>query len=157
MRNDPISRYCRRVGRQLSCTKSHKKELLSGLRDELMEKRLSEPLTKETLYAAVGTPKEIAAQLMESLDPAEIGKARTQKRRVLVVILSAVLLAVFLLIGYYIHRLKTSEPVYYKEDIYYGNDPALDGFIWGEIVSDSMSDENELGGTVWESNGSDNR
>ena len=104
MRNDPISRYCRCVGRRLSCTRKHKKELLSGLRDELTEKRLSEPLTKDTLFAAVGPPKEVASQLMESLDPSEIRKARTQKKLWLAVILSAVLLAVFFLIGYYIHN-----------------------------------------------------
>lgn len=59
--------YVRQVGRKLDLPQRKKRALLQGLQEEL-EERLSEGLGTGTGLDKVGSPKEIADTLLESVD-----------------------------------------------------------------------------------------
>lgn len=145
MNKDPVSRYCRRVGRHLRCTRAHRAELLGGLAEELRERRLPASASMKELYAAFGKPKDTALQLQESLDETEVKAAQARFKRKYAVIAAALVLVLgisaFL---YYQHvrrmvqkakNMLEHRPAYYTEriDIITGGETEDEGIIWGPV------------------------
>lgn len=81
-RNAAIREYCRAVGKSLDIPGQRKKELLSGLRQELEERFLdSEVLTMERLAGEAGTVDETADALMDGMPPGELGLYRARQKQ----------------------------------------------------------------------------
>jgi len=93
--NSARRRYCKKIQRNLVCSSETKKELVSGLENELLESELNHA-TYEELVAGYGEPGTIANQLMEAVDEAE--RAQAIKRRK-VKRCAAMLLFVLVIIG----------------------------------------------------------
>lgn len=80
--NAAMDAYCRAVGTALDLPKPRKQALLDGLRLEL-EDRFSpaEDMDPETLYRELGTPRETAEALLESVPQKERDAYRAKKKR----------------------------------------------------------------------------
>lgn len=142
MNKKNIRHYCSQVGKSLCCRRLHKKQLLSGLKQELEERTFSEPVTLQELYDEVGTPGVVAEQLMESVDPTEREAfARRRKLRPVLILLAVIAVLVSITVGYLIYweRGRIDHEVTY---IIYGNpeDSSLidtEGFATGPLVTES--------------------
>ena len=135
MKTNTLRRYCRRVGHYLICGKDHKKALLAGLAEELSERELSETLTIRDLYEAVGTPREMAAQLQSSVDAREARRVRTRRKCGWILCGLAFVLAVTLTCILWAKHLASIQPVYYKEYITYGDEPYFPDTIWVDSIN----------------------
>ncbi len=146
MNEKVINRYCKQVGKILLCNKTHKRELLSGLKQELLDKYNAQPISSQQLMDQVGSPDSMAEQFQSTIDTTEYEKAKKQKRRepfILVVIVIIILSA--LTVGYLIwsenQRLDHSSTVIIIEEK--DDDDILDGMIWGPVVTAEETEESE--------------
>ena len=63
-----IRRYCRAVGKRLPLPAAQRRQLLTGLREELTESA-QDCTTLDELIARVGTPDEAAQELLSGIAP----------------------------------------------------------------------------------------
>jgi hypothetical protein len=122
MKNDKIVHYCKQVGQRILCGKEHRKALLAGLKDELLERELPDTISMKGLYEQIGTPEVVAAQLQASLEPGEIRTEQKRRKRrhvVAAAITFAVLCVAFALA---VHFINSHEPKFVKTYIIYGDD-----------------------------------
>lgn len=88
-----MRRYVRAVSRELICSKTTRSQLLDGLQQELSAYAA---LPYNELCATVGNPEQIAEQLMESVDKAEI--YATKRKHWIIIAFALGILVAFLLI-----------------------------------------------------------
>lgn len=85
--------YIKNVEQQLPGKKAQKKAYLKKLSSDVAERLEEEPsLDSAALALAFGSPEELAADFMETLDAKEIKKAFTWKKLVLIGVLAVVLI-----------------------------------------------------------------
>ena len=78
--NDAVIRqYCRAVGKRLPLPAAQRRQLLTGLREELTESA-QDCTTLDELIARVGTPDEAAQELLSGIAPERV-HAYQKKRR----------------------------------------------------------------------------
>lgn len=100
MKNPVVTKFCRKVGRQLRCSSATKHTLLEGLAEELSDLPDGDTASLAALEARVGSAGQIAAELQFSIPPEEESQAVQKKRRKTMLIIGGVLalsLIVFLL------------------------------------------------------------
>lgn len=119
MNNPVVTKFCRKVGRQLRCSPATKQTLLEGLAEELSDLPDGATSSLAVLEAKVGNADQVAAELQSSIPPEEESRAVQKKRRQTMLIIGGVLaLAVILfLFALYIF---ISEPFYIVETIQEG-------------------------------------
>lgn len=120
MKKDTVSRYCRRVGRYLCCTKAHKQALIAGLREELLDRELTPDLSMKELCAAAGTPRAAALQLEEALDSEEVLETQSRnKRRRMRLVIGALIVLFAAALGYVLYLLYQISygPIYRKDTV----------------------------------------
>lgn len=92
--NDAVIRqYFRAVGKQLPLPAAQRRQLLTGLREELTESA-QDCTTLDELIARVGTPDEAAQELLSGIAPERV--QAYQKKRRWRYILAAAMLVLFL-------------------------------------------------------------
>ena len=92
--NDAVIRqYCRAVGKQLPLPAAQRRQLLTGLREELTESA-QDCTTLDELIARVGTPDEAAQELLSGIAPERVQTYQKKRRRRY--ILAAAMLVLFL-------------------------------------------------------------
>lgn len=92
--NDAVIRqYCRAVGKRLPLPAAQRRQLLTGLREELTESA-QDCTTLDELIARVGTPDEAAQELLSGIAPERV--QTYQKKRRWRYILAAAMLVLFL-------------------------------------------------------------
>lgn len=141
-----IDQYCKQVEKKLVCSRAHKKQLLAGLKQELLEKVSAEEVTLQKLIAQIGDADAVAEQLQATVGAAEREKVQKQRRRfpifitlVVIVVLSAI--TVGYLIYWENHKIASSSTV-----IVYDNDQETvpfndEDFSWGPVVSEEAPKE----------------
>lgn len=141
-----IDQYCKQVENKLVCNRLHKKQLLAGLKQELLEKDFAEAVTLQQLVEQIGAPNAVAEQLQATVGAAEREKVQKQRRRfpifialVVIVVLSAI--TVGYLIYWENHKIASSSTV-----IVYDNDQETvpfndEDFSWGPVVSEEAPKE----------------
>lgn len=97
---DAKKRYIRKFSKKLTCSKQTRLNLSDGLEDELLAYK---DLSYKELCNQIGTPEQIASQMMENISQDEIKKAK--RIRFIPFLLIGCLITVLLvfLIAYYIH------------------------------------------------------
>lgn len=74
-----LRRYCRRIGRKLTCRKETKRDLLSGFRAELEEK-LPKIVSERQLTETFGTPASVATDLQSSVSEEEVIRVKKHRK-----------------------------------------------------------------------------
>lgn len=100
MNNPVVTKFCRKVGRQLRCSPATRQTLLEGLAEELSDLPDGATASLAVLEAKVGDARQVAAELQSSIPPEEESLAVQKKRRKTMLIIGGVLalsLIVFLL------------------------------------------------------------
>lgn len=97
MRERALEKYLRAVGRRLPCGRARRKELVAGLREELLDRLPERPVTRQALERALGTPDAAAAQMAEEFTDRDA--ARWHREKLFRVIAAAVLAALALWAG----------------------------------------------------------
>ena len=92
-----LKQYLRAVARRLPCNRRRRRELLVGLREELVDRMAGQPVTHETLEHTVGTPAAVAARMSEELTDREV--LRGHWARLFRTAMAAVLVALVLWVG----------------------------------------------------------
>ena len=94
--NDAVIRqYCRAVGKRLPLPAAQRRQLLTGLREELTESA-PDCTTLDALIAHVGTPDEAAQELLSGISPERVQAYQKKLHRRY--LLAAVLTLAFTLI-----------------------------------------------------------
>lgn len=88
--NTVMQQYCRAVRKKLPLPARQRRQLLAGLQEELAESA-PDCTTLDALIAQIGTPDEIAQELLSSISPEQLQTYQKQYRRRC--ILAAVLIA----------------------------------------------------------------
>lgn len=109
MKARSIHKYCGKVKRHLLCDKRTRQELVDGLLQELLERDFSSDLTYEQLCAELGSPLDMARQLLESVPLEQQEKAARQSKNKRWIIIAICLLIVALVIGVLIEAIHQSE------------------------------------------------
>lgn len=81
MSRSPIDQYCGRVGKNLLCTPETRKELLSGLREELSTLPPEDVSSIEALERRYGKIQKITIELQEAVPCGESFLVLQQQRR----------------------------------------------------------------------------
>lgn len=110
-----IRKYCRCVSKKLCCRSDTKKRLLEGLRQELAENDLGN-LSYDQLSSRFGTPDEVAAQLMEAVEPEEAAREAKRRKKRLFYIVAGILAVVIIATAVYIYHLAHGAVAYYVEE-----------------------------------------
>lgn len=94
--NDTLNQYLHEVKRLLPCSSSEKKRCIAELEADISSFLEKCPqATPEELYSAVGSPQSIAASFMVRLDPKELSRRLSAKRKIVIGVISiAIVLAV---------------------------------------------------------------
>lgn len=109
-----IRRYCRAVGKRLPLPAAQRRQLLTGLREELTESA-QDCTTLDELIARVGTPDEAAQELLSGIAPERVHAY--QKKRRWQYILAAVLIVVIVCCAALIYaQVLTDSSVAYAEE-----------------------------------------
>lgn len=113
--NDAVIRqYCRAVGKRLPLPAAQRRQLLTGLREELTESA-QDCTTLDELIARVGTPDEAAQELLSGIAPERVHAY--QKKRRWQYILAAVLIVVIVCCAALIYaQVLTDSSVAYAEE-----------------------------------------
>ena len=96
--NPAISQYLHEVEREMTCSPKRKKELLQRLRTDIEEfaDNCGEDLDKQAIADHFGAPKDIAENFLATTDYADMKKAVSTRR---IVILCVVITCLIALIG----------------------------------------------------------
>lgn len=109
MKARSIHKYCGKVKCHLLCDKRTRQELVDGLRQELLERDFSSDLTYEQLCSELGSPLDMARQLLESVPLEQQEKAARQSKNKRWIIIAICLLIAALVFGVLIEAIHQSE------------------------------------------------
>lgn len=127
MEEKTVRRYMRAVSRKLICSKTTRSKLLDGLQPELSA---YSTLSYDELCAKIGSPEQIAEQLMESVSEAEISAAKRNRQFIIAVVLGILIVLLLTLTVYYIH---TQQII--RGDFYFTRSNTESE---GQLISDEM-------------------
>ena len=96
---EPISLYLVIVKKYLACSNKSKRDLLKVLQRDLLDYQDENPqCTFDELHAEFGNPKDVAVQLMESIDKKEIEKIHKSRRNRFYLICGIIVIVVSILV-----------------------------------------------------------
>ena len=108
-----MRRYVRAVSRKLICSKATRSKMLDGLQQELSA---YSALSFDDLCAEVGSPEQIAAQIMDNISETEISNAKFRHRLIIVSIICILAIIACIFVGYYIHAHQIMRNDFYVEE-----------------------------------------
>lgn len=103
MCNSAAKRYLRELRKSLSCGRKERKRVLEGIRQSMESKEATDgPDTYEALVSRYGSPDEIASSYFSEKSTGELVRELRIGNRVLAILLSAVVIALLLRLGWWI-------------------------------------------------------
>ena len=111
-----IRRYCRAVGKQLPLPAAQRRQLLTGLWDELTE-AAQDCASLDALIAQAGTPDEAAQELLSGIAPERVQTYQKKLRRRYLLAAVLIVLAVCCAALIYAQVLTDSSVAYAEEHI----------------------------------------
>ena len=115
--NDAVIRqYCRAVGKRLPLPAAQRRQLLTGLRDELTE-AAQDCASLDALIAQAGTPDEAAQELLSGIAPERVQAYQKKLRRRYLLAAVLIVLAVCCAALIYAQVLTDSSVAYAEEHI----------------------------------------
>lgn len=115
--NDAVIRqYCRAVGKRLPLPAAQRRQLLTGLREELTESA-QDCTTLDELIARVGTPDEAAQELLSGIAPERVHAYQKKRRWQYILAAVLIVLAVCCAALIYAQVLTDSSVAYAEEHI----------------------------------------
>ena len=103
--NPAISQYLHEVEKEMTCSPKRKKELLQRLRTDIEEfaDNCGEDLDKQTIADHFGAPKDIAENFLATTDYADMKKAVSIKKTIVICTVVACLIALISFVIYIIY------------------------------------------------------
>lgn len=103
--NPAISQYLHEVEKEMTCSPKRKKELLQRLRTDIEEfaDNRGEDLDKQAIADHFGAPKDIAENFLATTDYADMKKAVSIKKTIVICTVVACLIALFSFVIYIIY------------------------------------------------------
>ena len=103
--NPAISQYLHEVEKEMTCSPTRKKELLQRLRADIEEfaDNGSEDLDKQAIVDHFGAPKDIAENFLATTDYADMKKAVSIKKTIVICTVVACLIALISFVIYIIY------------------------------------------------------
>lgn len=103
--NPVISQYLHEVEKEMTCPPKRKKELLQRLNSDIEEfaDDYGNTLDKQSIEAHFGTPKDIAENFLAATDYAEVKKAFSTKKAIIVCVAAACLIALIGIASYILY------------------------------------------------------
>lgn len=103
MCNSAAKRYLRELRNSLPCGRKERKRVLEGIRQSIENKEATDgPDTYEALVSRYGSPDEIASAYFSEKSTGELIRELRIGNRVLAILLSAVVIALLLRLGWWI-------------------------------------------------------
>ena len=103
MCNSAAKRYLRELRKSLPCGRKERKRVLEGIRQSMESKEaIDGPDTYEALVSRYGSPDEIASSYFSEKSTGELIRELRIGNRVLAILLSAVVIALLLRLGWWI-------------------------------------------------------
>ena len=103
MCNSAAKRYLRELRKSLPCGRKERKRVLEGIRQSMESKEATDgPDTYEALVSRYGSPDEIASAYFSEKSTGELIRELRIGNRVLAILLSAVVIALLLRLGWWI-------------------------------------------------------
>ena len=101
--NSAAKRYLRELRKSLPCGRKERKRVLEGIRQSMENKEAPDgPDTYEALVSRYGSPDEIASAYFSEKSTGELIRELRIGNRVLAILLSAVVIALLLRLGWWI-------------------------------------------------------
>lgn len=125
LKNKAAERYMRQVRSLLPCSRGIKDEITAPLRKSVDAFLAEDPAADaEAIRTRFGTPETIAASCLENTDTAEVLRRLQTKRRIVSLVVAAVILALLIWVGVFAHAELNSKKV-------------RDGFTITDIYTDT--------------------
>ena len=103
MCNSAAKRYLRELRNSLPCGRKERKRVLEGIRQSIENKEATDgPDTYEALVSRYGSPDEIASSYFSEKSTGELVRELRIGNRVLAILLSAVVIALLLRLGWWV-------------------------------------------------------
>ncbi len=103
MCNSAAKRYLRELRKSLPCGRKERKRVLEGIRQSIEDEEATDgPDTYEALVSRYGSPDEIASAYFSEKSTGELIRELRIGNRVLAILLSAVVIALLLRLGWWI-------------------------------------------------------
>lgn len=102
MYNSAVKRYLREVRKSLPCGRKERKRVLDGIRQSIENEPADGPETYEDLVSRYGSPDEIASSYFSEKSTGELIRELRIGNRVLAILLSAVVIALLLRLGWWV-------------------------------------------------------
>lgn len=102
MYNSAVKRYLREVRKSLPCGRKERKRVLDGIRKSIENEPADGPETYEDLVSRYGSPDEIASSYFSEKSTGELIRELRIGNRVLAILLSAVVIALLLRLGWWV-------------------------------------------------------
>lgn len=103
MCNSAAKRYLRELRKSLPCGRKERKRVLEGIRQSIEGKEAPDgPDTYEALVSRYGSPDEIASSYFSEKSTGELIRELRVGNRVLAILLSAVVIALLLRLGWWV-------------------------------------------------------
>ena len=103
MYNSAAKRYLRELRKSLPCGRKERKRVLEGIRQSMENKEAPDgPDTYEALVSRYGSPDEIASSYFSEKSTGELIRELRIGNRVLAILLSAVVIALLLRLGWWV-------------------------------------------------------
>lgn len=103
MCNSAAKRYLRELRNSLPCGRKERKRVLEGIRQSMESKEATDgPDTYEALVSRYGSPDEIASAYFSEKSTGELIRELRIGNRVLAILLSAVVIALLLRLGWWV-------------------------------------------------------
>lgn len=121
---DVKKRYIHKFCKNLTCSKQTRLDLSNGLKDEISA---YSNLSYEELCEQIGTPEQVASQMMENISQSEIDKAK-RIRFIPFILIGCILVMLIVFLGvYYIHTQSVMRGDFYvKEETIVERETILD-------------------------------
>jgi len=104
MEKNVIDIYVKRVKKYLPFFCQDRKKFLNGLKQEIQDYvTLQSDCDLISLYATFGVPQNMAAQFLDTLDPAEVSKFQ-RKRKIFIISLIIFLIVIIFTLAIYLHK-----------------------------------------------------
>ena len=103
MCNSAAKRYLRELRKSLPCGRKERKRVLEGIRQSMENNEATDgPDTYEALVSRYGSPDEIASSYFSEKSTGELVRGLRIGNRVLAILLSAVVIALLLRLGWWV-------------------------------------------------------
>lgn len=103
-RDIAIEQYCRAINKELDLPRKRKQELLTGIRQELIEQFSDlDTLEEMDLKKEIGPVNEVASALMETVSSEEQRRYHTRKKRLTIGVIAGLIILLVTFFGWFLY------------------------------------------------------